>query len=133
MNPTEAMELALTEAGRAIEHGDVPIGAVLLNMAVFGAVLSYLMQAAAFLKLRRDAPQLERPHHSLFGRAGAWCALGLSALALVCLFFNPDYRVGVWGCAVWYALGIAYFALIGRHQLVRSPEEEAANRTRIGS
>ena len=31
MNPTEAMELALAEAERAIEHGDVPIGAVLLD------------------------------------------------------------------------------------------------------
>jgi len=110
--------------------GNVPIGGVLLNMAVFGAVLSYLMQAAAFLKLRRDAPELARPHRSRFGRAGAWCTLGLSALVLVCLFLNPDYRLGVWGCAVWYALGIAYFALRGRHQLVRSPEEDAAILTR---
>ncbi len=31
MDQTEAMELALAEAARAIEHGDVPIGAVLLD------------------------------------------------------------------------------------------------------
>ena len=31
MDQTEAMELALIEAARAIEHDDVPIGAVLLD------------------------------------------------------------------------------------------------------
>ena len=31
MDQTEAMELALAEAARAIEHDDVPIGAVLLD------------------------------------------------------------------------------------------------------
>jgi len=112
--------------------GSVPVGAVLLNMAVFGALVSYLLQAASFLELRRRFPDLERPHRSRFGKAGALVALGLSALTLVFLFLNPEYRAGVWGCAVWYALGLAYFALRGRHQLVRSPEEEAAEQARRG-
>ena len=112
--------------------GSVPVGAVLLNMAVFGAVLSYVLQAAAFLALRRNAPELERPHRSLLGRPGAVLAGGLSSLVLVFLFLNPEYRAGVWGCAVWYALGIAYFALRGRHQLLRSPEEQAAERSHEG-
>ena len=30
------------------------------------------------------------------------------------------------GAAVWFGLGIIYFALIGRQRLVRSPEEEFA-------
>jgi ethanolamine permease len=122
----------------AIEYSDavfgsVPVGAVLLNMAVFGALVSYLLQAASFLELRRRFPELERPHRSRFGRAGAVVALVLSALTLVFLFLNPDYRAGVWGCAVWYALGLAYFALRGRHHQVRSPEEEAAERARGGA
>ena len=108
--------------------GDVPVGAVLLNMAVFGALMSYLLQAAAFLRLRRGRPELERPHRSVFGNTGAYVALGLSALTLVFLFLNPEYRAGVWGVAVWYALGIGYFAVVGRHQLVLSPEEVAAER-----
>ncbi|MEE2663673.1 MAG: amino acid permease [Myxococcota bacterium] len=121
----------------AIEYSDavfgsVPVGAVLLNMAVFGALVSYLIQAASFLELRRRFPELERPYRSRFGRAGAVVALGLSALTLVFLFLNPEYRAGVWGCAVWYALGLAYFALRGRHQLVRSPEEDAAEQVRRG-
>jgi len=30
------------------------------------------------------------------------------------------------GAAAWYAAGILYFALFGRHRLVLSPEEEFA-------
>jgi ethanolamine permease len=112
--------------------GSVPVGAVLLNMAVFGAVVSYLLQAAAFLVLRRRHPALARPHRSRLGVPGAAAAFGLSALALGALFLHPEYRAGVWGCAVWYLLGIAYFALHGRHRLVRSPEEAAAERARQG-
>ncbi len=36
------------------------------------------------------------------------------------------YRVGVYAVAVFYALGILYFALYGRNQLILSPEEEFA-------
>jgi ethanolamine permease len=112
--------------------GDVPVGAVLLNMAVFGALISYVMQLAAFLALRRSSPKLERPHRSVLGVSGAWVALVLAGVALLCLFLNPEYSVGVWGCVVWYALGIGYFALVGRHRLVLAPEEEAARDARDG-
>ncbi|WP_278249369.1 hypothetical protein [Hylemonella gracilis] len=30
------------------------------------------------------------------------------------------------GVAIWFAIGIIYFALVGRHKLVLSPEEEFA-------
>jgi ethanolamine permease len=122
--------VALTIQYSETLFGAVPIGAVLLNMAVFGALVSYLLQMAAFLSLRARFPDLERPHRSLLGRGGAFVALVLSGLTLVALFLNPEYRVGVWGCAVWYAQGIAYFAIRGRHQLVLSPEEVAAVRAR---
>ena len=36
------------------------------------------------------------------------------------------YRTGVYAAAVWYAAGLLYFALVGRHRLVLSPEEEFA-------
>ena len=39
--------------------GDDIIGSVLLNMAVFGAMLSYIMQAVSFIILRRNLPELE--------------------------------------------------------------------------
>ncbi len=121
-----AVALAI-EFGDAV-FGDVPVGAVLLNMAVFGAVIAYIMQMAAFVLLRRNLPNIDRPYVSPLGVAGAVAGGSIAAITLVCLFLNPDYRVGVYGCAVWFAAGIVYFALYGRHRLVYSPEEEFAVR-----
>ncbi len=111
--------------------GAVPVGAVLLNMAVFGAVIAYIMQMIAFVLLRRRFPGLERPYRSPLGNPGAIVACAIAALTLVFLFLNPDYRIGVVGCAIWFATGLLYFALLGRHKLVYSPEEDfAVNQTR---
>ena len=39
---------------------------------------------------------------------------------------DPAYRDGVLWVAAWFAVGILYFALVGRHKLILSPEEEFA-------
>jgi ethanolamine permease len=106
--------------------GAVPVGAVLLNMAVFGAVIAYIMQMIAFVRLRRYFPGLKRPYRSPLGNAGAIVACAIAALTLVFLFLNPDYRIGVVGCAIWFSAGLLYFAVLGRHKLVYSPEEDFA-------
>lgn len=103
-----------------------PVGAILLNMAVFGAMISYMMQCLAFIFLRRDMPHIERPYESPVGVPGAIVALVIAAITFVFLFLNPSYRFGVIGVEIWYALGIIYFAVRGRHKLVRSPEEDFA-------
>jgi ethanolamine permease len=100
------------------------VGAILLNMAVFGAVIAYILQMASFLILRTKT--IERPYVSPLGVAGAWTATIISAITLIVLFLNPDYNKGVWGAAIWFGLGIAYFALYARKRLVLSPEEEFA-------
>lgn len=110
--------------GEAI-FGSVPVGAVLLNMAVFGAVIAYIMQMMAFVRLRQ-MPSIERPYVSPLGNAGAIVAGIIAAVTLVFLFLNADYRVGVYGCAIWFALGLLYFAFYARHQMILSPEEEFA-------
>lgn len=104
----------------------VPVAAVLLNMAVFGAVISYVLQMAAFIRLRQRFPQMERPYVSPLGIAGAALAGLIALLVLVFSLLNADYRMGLYGCALWFAAGLLYFALKGRHQLVKSPEEEFA-------
>jgi len=106
--------------------GKVPVGAVLLNMAVFGAVIAYVLQMVSFVILRRKLPHIPRPYVSLFGEAGAIVAALIAAGTLIALFANPDYRVGIYGVAIWYVAGIVYFAVYGRHKLVYSPEEEFA-------
>ncbi len=118
----------LIEFGEDWFGSDAPVGAVLLNMAVFGAVIAYVMQMIAFVRLRNRFPAIERPYVSPLGKAGA-IAAGLIALATLCfLFLNPDYRLGVYGCAVWFAVGLFYFAVRGRKKLVYSPEEDFAVR-----
>lgn len=106
--------------------GQVPVGAVLLNMAVFGAVIAYIMQMAAFVLLRRNLPDIERPYVSPLGNAGAWIAGLIALIVLVFLFLTPDYRVCAIGSAIWFLAGLLYFAVHARHHMVLSPEEEFA-------
>jgi ethanolamine permease len=103
-----------------------PVGAILLNMAVFGAVIAYMLQMASFIALRLRFPHMTRPYRSPVGIAGAAIALAVAGITLVVLFGNADSNRGVIGAAVWFVLGIAYFAVHGRRGLVLAPEEEAA-------
>jgi ethanolamine permease len=100
--------------------------AALLNMAVFAAVISYILQMTSFVVLRRKLPNIERPYRSRWGVPGAVIAGGLAAISLIAIFLNSAYRPGVYGVAVYYILGVLYFAIAGRHRLVLSPEEEFA-------
>jgi ethanolamine permease len=102
-----------------------PVGAVLLNMAVFGAVLAYMLQMLSFLVLRVRFPHMERPYRSPAGIAGAVVALAIAGATLVVLFQNPDYNKGVIGAAIWFLCGIVYFAAWSRNRLVLAPEEAA--------
>jgi len=102
------------------------VGAALLNLAVFGAVISYAMQGLSFYILRRDFPSIERPYRSPLGNAGALICTTIAVICLIAMFLNEAYRPGLYGAVVWYILGVLYFALVGRHKLVLSPEEEFA-------
>ena len=109
-----------------MEKGGAFIGGTLLNMAVFGAMISYAMQGLSFIMLRKRMPNIARPYVSPVGTPGAALTI---VIALVTLWFqlqDPVYRVGVVGVAIWYVVGIIYFAIAGRHKLVLSPEEEFA-------
>jgi ethanolamine permease len=108
--------------------GSSSVGAALLTMAVFGAVISYVMQMAAFVLLRRNLPHIERPYLSRLGVPGAVVAGIIAMVSLAALFLNADYRPGVVGVAIWFLVSIAYFALVGRRRLVLSPEEAFAMR-----
>jgi len=113
---------------QATKHGWLGgnVGASLLYMAVFGAVISYAMQCFSFIILRRKFPNIERPYRSPVGVWGAGIASVIAIVSLVAMFWNDDYRAGVYGVAIFYVVALAYFALIGRNRLVLSPEEEFA-------
>ena len=102
------------------------IVAAVLNMAVFAAVISYTLQCVSFVLLRRRLPNIDRPYVSPWGEAGAMIAGIIAVVSLASIFLNEAYRPGVYGVAVYYVLGVLYFAIAGRHRLVLSPEEEFA-------
>ncbi len=119
--------------GYAVAYGihsfgpEHPVGAVLLNMAVFGAVIAYALQMLSFIMLRLRLPDIPRPYRSPLGIPGAVVALAIAIITLIALFVtDPIYRNVVLGAAVWYGLGLLWFALYARHRLVLAPEESFA-------
>jgi len=98
-------------------------GAMLLNMAVFGATVSYVLMMVSHIVLRRREPDLPRPYRTPGGTATTGVALVLAAAAVVATFL-VDVTAALWTLAA-YAAFLAYFALYSRHHLVASaPEEE---------
>jgi ethanolamine permease len=108
------------------EKGGAIIGSTLLNMAVFGAMISYAMQGLSFIVLRNKMPNIVRPYRSPVGVPGAFVTIVVAVVTLWYQLQDPLYRGAVYYVAGFYVLGILYFALYGRNQLILSPEEEFA-------
>ncbi|MEQ1671426.1 MAG: ethanolamine permease [Hyphomicrobium sp.] len=108
------------------EQGAKVIGGTLLNMAVFGAMFSYIMQGLSYIQLKRKFPNIERPYKSPLGVFGAALTVIIGLVTIYMQLQDPMYITGVLWVAAWFAIGIVYFALIGRHKLILSPEEEFA-------
>ncbi|WP_102143471.1 amino acid permease [Mycobacterium hubeiense] len=101
-------------------------GDVVLNIAVWGAVLAYMLQMISFVLLRRKFPNARRPWVSPTGNAGAIVAFVIAAVTFVAVLINPTYRPAIIATVVFYAIGLLVFGLYTRHRLVLSPEEEYA-------
>ena len=98
-------------------------GAILINIAVFGATISYVLMMLSHILLRRNEPDLERPYRTPGGIATSGVALGLAVLAVIATFIvDPTAAFITLGV---YILFIAYFWFYSRHHLVaQAPEEE---------
>lgn len=101
-------------------------GDVVLNIAVWGAVLAYMLQMISFVLLRRKFPNARRPWVSPTGNAGAIVAFVIAAVTFIAVLINPTYRPAIIATVVFYAIGLLVFGLYTRHRLVLSPEEEYA-------
>jgi len=98
-------------------------GALLINIAVFGATVSYVLMMASHIVLRRREPDLERPYRTPGGIATTGVALVLACLAVVATFFVDLKAAGI--TALVFAAFLAYFWFYSRHRLVGvAPEEE---------
>jgi ethanolamine permease len=111
---------------KGAEAGAALIGGTLLNMAVFGAMISYALQGLSFILLRLKMPDIPRPYRSPFGIPGAALTIGIALWTLYYQLQDPAYVLGVYAALGWYVAGLLYFALLGRHRLVLSPEEQFA-------
>jgi ethanolamine permease len=76
-------------------------------------------------------PRLHSAHFSPFGIPGAVARIVIAVVTLLYQLFDPVYRQGVFWVAIWFAIAILYFALLGRHSLVLSPEERFATEDRL--
>ncbi|MFT4230161.1 MAG: amino acid permease [Microbacterium sp.] len=101
-------------------------GAIVLNIAVWGAVLAYFLQMVSFIMLRKKLPDVERPYRSPWGIAGAVIAAAIAALIFVGFLLNPSFQPAIVAIAIVYVIILIGFALFFRHRLVLSPEEEYA-------
>ncbi|WP_129786203.1 amino acid permease [Promicromonospora panici] len=99
---------------------------VILFIAVFGAVIAYVMQMVSFVLLRRKFPDAVRPYKSPTGVWGAVVAGVISVAAFLGILLNSAFQVAVVTFVVVFVVGLALFALVGRKRLVLSPEEEYA-------
>jgi ethanolamine permease len=100
-------------------------GALMINIAVFGATVSYVLLNLSHIVLRRREPDLERPYRTPGGAVTTGIALVLSAIAVVATFFVDQKAAGI--TALVFAAALGYFWFYSRHHLVASaPEEEFA-------
>ncbi|MFF7393037.1 ethanolamine permease [Streptomyces scabiei] len=100
-------------------------GGRMLNIAVFGATISYALMALSHIVLRRREPGLERPYRTPGGVLTSSVALVLACSALVATFL-VDVTAAFIALGV-YAVAAAYFGLYSRKHLVaKAPEEEFA-------
>lgn len=108
------------------KSSSVIIGGTLLNMAVFGAMCSYIAQGISFILLRKNHSDIKRPYTSPLGNLGAYITIVIAAVTVYYQLSDETYRAGVFGVAIWILIGAAYFFFIGRNKLILSPEEEFA-------
>lgn len=118
--------LALDTIAEYNEGAGAVAGAIVLNIAVWGAVLAYLLQMISFVILRRKFPNVSRPYVSPWGVPGAIVAAAIAALIFVGFLLNPTFLPAIIAIGVVYAIILIGFALYFRHRLVLSPEEEYA-------
>lgn len=100
-------------------------GALLINIAVFGATVSYVLMMLSHIVLRKSEPDLDRPYRTPGGIITTSVALVLAAAAVVATFLVDEKAAGI--TAALFLAALAYFWFYSRHHLVASaPEEEFA-------
>ena len=101
-------------------------GGLLIDIAVFGATVSYVLLNLSHIVLRIREPELDRGYWTPGGRVTTSIALVLAVVSVVATFLvdvmAASYTLGV------FVLALAYFWFYSRHRVVTSaPEAEFAS------
>lgn len=100
-------------------------GALLINIAVFGATVSYVLLNLSHIVLRVREPDLPRPYRTPGGVVTTSIALVLALAAVVATFVVDEIAAAI--TAAIFVAALAYFWFYSRHRLVAAaPEEEFA-------
>ncbi|MFT5559097.1 MAG: ethanolamine permease [Psychromonas sp.] len=97
-------------------------GDLILSMAVVGATVSYAMMSGSHILLRIKQPELKRPYKTPGGIVTSSISFVLSLVALTGVYAY-DVRAFLF-TLVLFIVGMAYYFLIGRHNLVAATAEE---------
>ncbi len=95
------------------------IGSVLLNMAVFGAMVAYVLRSVAFILLRRRHPHMPRPYRSPFGVTGAVLTIVICVVTLAYQIQDPHFLKGAAWVLVAFAISAGVFAATGQARKLR--------------
>ncbi|HWM06868.1 MAG TPA: ethanolamine permease, partial [Actinophytocola sp.] len=100
-------------------------GALLINIAVFGATVSYVLLNVSHIVLRIREPNMDRPYRTPGGVVTTGIAAVLAVAAVIATFFVDELAAAITAGILLVAL--AYFYIYSRHHLVaNAPEEEFA-------
>jgi len=98
-------------------------GARMIQIAVFGATVSYVLMTLSHIVLRRTEPDLERPYRTPGGVVTTGVGFVLAVAAVIAVFFVDKTAAAI--TAAVFLVALAYFWLYSRHHLVAdAPEEE---------
>ncbi len=100
-------------------------GSLILNIAVFGACVSYALMNLSHIILRLRNPGMHRGYRTPGGMATTLVGFILSCIAIVSTFFVDVVAASC--VLIFYIIGMAYFSFYSKKHLIsNAPEEEFA-------
>lgn len=110
--------------GDSFQFAGQSLTANLITMAVFGAIVMYIVSMMSLFALRKNEPNLERPFAAVAYPLFPAVALGLAILSLMTMiYFNQQLTVVFFGLM---ALGYIYFSVTRHHRDASADNKVAA-------
>ena len=105
--------------------GDARLGSVMINLALIGAVISYIFQLTSFIQLRINEPRRVRPYRSPFGIPGAIISMVLCLAGMVSIIYSGtssyEFLASIIVAIVYFSIGAMYFVTCVQPRAVAPP------------